>query len=653
MEEAKNSGSAETMPVALFHRAIVPLVLLLLRHVSSFAQIHSNDFQLRVQPLQSSRGDRLQNAPILVPGEKIRALLQTNSELLPIDFVGMADIPVVEKNETTLCGVLRSQKRQADTDSFLVVPGCSSLPRYLATNRQQERWQLLIWNSEVVNRDGGIFDNLPYTQWTAYHERDAAQNTVARQYHMGKRTLYNYMMGRDWYKTARKELLRQKKQPAEQQAVLWQRMRELQVRELEMELAACEAGLAVARQRQDESIIHELEAKRASDQNNLNQARQALQQLSKQSPGATKWLSDLLDSSIRSEEEKGELEALPVEAFDNPYRLLQCLVGKLLKATIVGLVLEDSSWYEGTTLGGACVLQRQTATDEVSILGETVSVTNPNERFGNDNVAPGELYVVDCHADEILALHAACQIPLWVEADVHRRTAVPLRSKPKATSVDPVALYQPLDDDLVLAFEGVPLPADLSPEITVADSRIPRSAISRWDNVLASFSAKNPQTSQAAFPTDNPIQTLEEYDSLSDVGKVQTLTQLSNFDSSRIPRPRAVRENPALLDGLLLPRIDESVRTQFRIRETGDDTIPKSRRLLAREQAQKALEQGDVELALFWEETASLDLRADVTQDEGSYSRFLDRDDWYERDRKRASKRVDRAKFGNLLDGIE
>ena len=56
-----------------------------------------------------------------------------------------------------------------------------------------------------------------------------------------------------------------------------------------------------------------------------------------------------------------------------------------------------------------------------------------------------------------------------------------------------------------------------------------------------------------------------------------------------------------------------------------------------------------------WESEAEFlaSLRADVTQDEGSYSRFLDRDDWYERERRATAKRVNKSSFGNLLDGIE
>jgi hypothetical protein len=56
-----------------------------------------------------------------------------------------------------------------------------------------------------------------------------------------------------------------------------------------------------------------------------------------------------------------------------------------------------------------------------------------------------------------------------------------------------------------------------------------------------------------------------------------------------------------------------------------------------------------------WDQEADIysDLRADVTQDEGSYSSFLDRDDWYERDRQSHAKKLDKKKFGTLLDGLE
>ena len=46
-------------------------------------------------------------------------------------------------------------------------------------------------------------------------------------------------------------------------------------------------------------------------------------------------------------------------------------------------------------------------------------------------------------------------------------------------------------------------------------------------------------------------------------------------------------------------------------------------------------------------------LRADVTQDEFAYDRFLDRDEWYERETRARLKRLDKSKFGTLLDGVD
>ena len=143
---------------------------------------------------------------------------------------------------------------------------------------------------------------------------------------------------------------------------------------------------------------------------------------------------------------------------------------------------------------------------------------------------------------------------------------------------------------------------------------------------------------------------------------------MSNFPSdSRLPRPRTVRnlpddENP--LDKLLLPLIDESVRNEWKIRDAvrrGDVDLAnelkskKSNLQIAREREKAARRDGNENLAKQWNEEAKFleTLRADVTQDEGSYSRFLDRDDWYERDRQRTAKRVKKSSFGNLLDGIE
>ena len=161
---------------------------------------------------------------------------------------------------------------------------------------------------------------------------------------------------------------------------------------------------------------------------------------------------------------------------------------------------------------------------------------------------------------------------------------------------------------------------------------------------------------------------MKQYDEMSIDDKARTLLGMSNFDG-RLPRPRLLRSSSSSkpsqpLDDLLLPLIDESVRSQYRIRdavERGDTELAKelqarqSRRARAQERAATARQAGSDEEAAQWESEAEFwqSLRADASQDEGSYSRWLDRDEWYERTRQQQAKRVDKKKFGNLLDGLE
>jgi hypothetical protein len=195
--------------------------------------------------------------------------------------------------------------------------------------------------------------------------------------------------------------------------------------------------------------------------------------------------------------------------------------------------------------------------------------------------------------------------------------------------------------------------------------RIPRTTSSLFDTVTQDPPAS---ASKDLFPTDNPIQSLSQYDNMSNEDKARMLMVLSNFDG-KLPRPRTIRQSQPMgagnaLDALLLPLVDESVRRQYEIRDAtqkGDMdlvrilTEEKSQRQIAKEKAEQAREKQADDVADWWEAEAEFleALRADATQDEGSYSRFLDRDDWYERSRQQQAKRVNKKQFGNLLDGVE
>jgi hypothetical protein len=217
-------------------------------------------------------------------------------------------------------------------------------------------------------------------------------------------------------------------------------------------------------------------------------------------------------------------------------------------------------------------------------------------------------------------------------------------------------IWKPVGDtQLLIVYEGQRVPANVS----AAPVRLPLFSSSDDAGVPMAISSSLP-----LFPTDNHIQNLSAFDALSMEDKARVLVTLSNFNwrEQGLPRPRNLRNDPTLLDELLLPLIDESVRSQYRIRQAqknGDLAemqrlqASRSQRVLAQQRAEDLYARGDIESAQYYESEAAFlkSLRADPTQDEGSYSRFLDRDEWYERNRRRTI--PDKSKFGNLLDGVE
>jgi len=112
--------------------------------------------------------------------------------------------------------------------------------------------------------------------------------------------------------------------------------------------------------------------------------------------------------------------------------------------------------------------------------------------------------------------------------------------------------------------------------------------------------------------------------------------------ATRLPRSR---EGERALDILLMPLMDERIRREVMIRkalrtedwvEAARLAVGRSERQLVAARLDEALLAGESELAARL--AARLELleatRADPTQDEGSYQRDLDADEWYLQDRR-------------------
>jgi len=347
-----------------------------------------------------------------------------------------------------------------------------------------------------------------------------------------------------------------------------------------------------------------------------------------------------------------------------PFDILNDLIKTQLRSNIIGIFLENISYDEGLVqLGGACVIQRQAppkgSKGQIKIATETVDVPVLQDEEGE--VRTGDVYIVECDAEEAIALSLTTSFSISIEK----------------------SLWESLSVDVSNALEEKGKVTDFLPRIDVAESEFSLLSIKEQSNRSSGSSAGNnsPRTTLSMFApsstytsssTNNDIvekiPSLDVYDSLSIEEKAKILRQSNSFAGNRLPRPRVIKLQSGgslnSLDRLLIPLVDEAVRRDYLIREARKrkdsealDKLTKncSKRQIAMMLARMARNEGKNDIAKIWEEEADLlkTLRADITQDENSYSSFLDKDEWYERQRLAAVSKLKKSNFGTLLDGIE
>lgn len=636
--------------------------------------------------------------------EVMDALFADGSSLVPIYLVGQG-ILSVSSNRTNSSKIKQGVFFLSATENAKQKMPCVILPMnspselklvsFAAAKRPLSKSVLLSLNMLLVNRDGAVFDNLPWSTWSKdpqNRNRDAAGNAIEEKFHLGKRDAYYRLMGKDWQGRSLaignlalrlKYMLDTENYDDDEnigldddlemsRSLLAKRVLELKLRETRMELAGLESDISIAtKNKQIEGIVL-LQSKMSDLEQTIQTLEADMNTLSERTGSTSSLLAMILERIANWSTEDGE-NAAPYRGatgyspmldtkgdidgsllpYTSPFDVLKEILEDQLNAKVIGCVLENTSLLKGNTvLGGAIVLQRITATKTQKIMGEELTFEDVDEDFGNIDVKGGELKIVECSTDEAIGISLAHNVPLKVASALLKQMS--LRAEPISENngssqniLDTIPQWQTSDADVSLQIEG--------------ESQLPRmsSPISipgNFDDV--------PSDSSSLFPVDSPIRSIDEYDELSDEDKAKTLLEMSNF-SGKLPRPRVVRQsesNP--LDELLLPLIDETVRKQYLIRDAerkGDNELveelksTKSRRQNAIEKAEDARKEGNNDLASQWDSESDFleSLRADSTQDEGSYNRFLDKDDWYERDRQATANRIKKSSFGTLLDGIE
>ena len=284
-------------------------------------------------------------------------------------------------------------------------------------------------------------------------------------------------------------------------------------------------------------------------------------------------------------EEMFKSSALP---YSSPYELLLDIIEEQLNSKVAGCILEPASLLRGNVvLGGAILLERMGVPKRTTLLGEAISYTDDNDALGNEGVLPRSMYVVECFLDKAVGMAMGSGMPVLVKEGIYNRAGgIPVeldleaallvkaenRTLSVTNRVPPVRL---LGDSYFPQMEGERVISERASNLV----RIPLTANPGLFDGPNQASASS-SASRSTFLTFNSVRSLAEYDALMDDAKVRLLLMLESF-TGILPWPRAVRSllkftsqndgdglpPPSILDEIIFPLFDESVRRQYRIRD--------------------------------------------------------------------------------------
>jgi len=304
-----------------------------------------------------------------------------------------------------------------------------------------------------------------------------------------------------------------------------------------------------------------------------------------------RWSADL--QAKRSAADRLSGQGFPKDGHASPYHLLLEAVRHDCRADVSHVVVEQANLLGGLVLGGALLL-------------------DPLDPLEPQEVADWPQELCECAPDEALGLALALQSVVHVERGVWEAEAVPARYMQERGKL---RLYATPRRRAASAADDEASEADNADEADEAD-----------------------EDSGATWTPPLPweIGSMDELDQMS----VEEKAFSAVAAGLRLRLPRAREATDATLVELLEPLLDETVRNALRIRRAlAAGEFAEATALRAAAPRRSAM-LDELRLALAAErygEAARLATalrtetarRADVTQDEGSYDRFLDQDDWY------------------------
>ena len=334
----------------------------------------------------------------------------------------------------------------------------------------------------------------------------------------------------------------------------------------------------------------------------------------------------------------------PRGGYGSPYHLVLDMIRRDACADVARVLIEDTSVLgdqSGVVVGGALLLQRRLpqAVDSGAAYAMGAGPTpladgrwyaDTDDELDDDAAfsVPDGAVVCECTAEEALGLALACnggtvliERRVWEQCSLTpqynmQRGKMRIEVMPQSDATD-------LERSLV------------APSAGAADAPITRPPPLPWE-----------------------IKSAEELESMTLEEKAMSAL------AAGLRLPRARDASDGVLTELLEPLLDEDVRRQIRVRRAvaaGDDAeaaaleAATSRRgqLLAALRVAVAEERFGEAAELSSELRVESSRRMDVTQDEGSYDRYLDQDDWYAKDLARQRERQLQREREQLLEKEE
>ena len=312
-----------------------------------------------------------------------------------------------------------------------------------------------------------------------------------------------------------------------------------------------------------------------------------------------------------------------------PERAFFTALSDQLDAVVTGLFFEVRDELSTNTVSLGCALVVARTAVEADWRLSLRSNGLPTASSTDPDIRDHDACVVTCHPDELVALSALLNLPIYMPEDLFDSSAVDARLVNYANDDGDEGDG---DDD----GGGIAKAGKMTIYAPVFRSDRERAA---WDRQGSSMSAAAQQQQQRDILPAWEIFDAKTFFGMSSAEKRATLRASG---VTALPRPR---EGLDSLDRALVDKMDDAVRAEvLRMRAVqqeggaGGGNAPASGRQEKLQQIVQALEDGDVARAeAFRDEFLRMtERRADPTQQEGTYDRFLDQDEWYQEQRRRA-----------------